>query len=328
MRAKHLKRLVQFIIALGLTLLLGWFLLSQITWMDLKETYHRMDKTVIFFCFIIYCLTHLCRAGRYYHMLDKKIKYWDMVTLTAAHNMFTSLLPFRTGELSFPLLLKKRSIKITHSLTGLGVGRIFDFYIVCLFFLLAVALSYRILPESLIQFVPYAIGLIIAIIIISLMVITHASKVAQFLTARKQRWLVWFGHKMEEMAIGFRNIHTVRMISFVAFFTFLTWLLQFAWTYWLLSYLFNVNFWVIVVGSSVAFISTAIPIQGLGNLGTLEYVWRYSFGAVGITPKLAISSGFVFHAINIVFAIGAGLIGLVFFLRHKPATQTQVKGKA
>ncbi len=73
----------------------------------------------------------------------------------------------------------------------------------------------------------------------------------------------------------------------------------------------EVSFLKIVFGSTVAIITSALPISGLGNWGLLEAGWAAGFMLVGLSKDKAIATGFGVHIM--ILAVGA-LVGFICWI--------------
>jgi hypothetical protein len=65
----------------------------------------------------------------------------------------------------------------------------------------------------------------------------------------------------------------------------------------------------IIFACSFGFMTSILPIQGIGNFGTFEAGWTAGFLIVGLPAELAISTGFGFHIITLLFNILLGAYG-------------------
>jgi uncharacterized membrane protein YbhN (UPF0104 family) len=67
----------------------------------------------------------------------------------------------------------------------------------------------------------------------------------------------------------------------------------------------------VIFASTFAILTTVLPFQGLGNFGTLEAGWTLGFVAVGVSREMAISSGFTYHFVIILYFVVWGLWGFL-----------------
>ncbi|WP_269849783.1 lysylphosphatidylglycerol synthase transmembrane domain-containing protein [Methanosarcina horonobensis] len=101
----------------------------------LIATIKNIDKTYLVLGFFLYVLSYLLRGLRFHILLDKKISLTDLFHIVCVHNMVNSILPARSGELSYIYILKKYHDKSTgEGVATLMVARVLDFITISLLF--------------------------------------------------------------------------------------------------------------------------------------------------------------------------------------------------
>lgn len=73
----------------------------------------------------------------------------------------------------------------------------------------------------------------------------------------------------------------------------------------------------VVVGASAATVATLLPINVLGNIGTLEAGWTAGFAALGIPVETAAATGVAVHVWSLLIAAAVGATAY-FFLSRRP----------
>lgn len=63
------------------------------------------------------------------------------------------------------------------------------------------------------------------------------------------------------------------------------------------------------------------PIQGVGNVGSIELPWAWAMILVGVDKVDAVASGFALHGVVLVYAVGAGTLSMAL-LRWRPRAET------
>jgi uncharacterized membrane protein YbhN (UPF0104 family) len=81
----------------------------------------------------------------------------------------------------------------------------------------------------------------------------------------------------------------------------------------------------IVFACTFAFMTAILPVQGIGNFGTFEAGWTVGFLSIGIPVELAVSTGFSYHIINVIFNGILGLAGIIL-LHSKTPGLTETSG--
>ncbi len=66
--------------------------------------------------------------------------------------------------------------------------------------------------------------------------------------------------------------------------------------------------WHVVAGSAVASLANLVPVNLIGNLGTLEAGWTSAFVALGVPPEVAAATGLASHLWALLFAAVYGAV--------------------
>jgi uncharacterized membrane protein YbhN (UPF0104 family) len=74
----------------------------------------------------------------------------------------------------------------------------------------------------------------------------------------------------------------------------------------------------VVGGSAVASIANLLPINLIGNLGTLEAGWTSAFIVLGVPPETAAATGLASHLWALAFAAGYGAVAWAALAATKP----------
>jgi uncharacterized protein (TIRG00374 family) len=95
----------------------------------------------------------------------------------------------------------------------------------------------------------------------------------------------------------------------------LSWLMIFlTFQAFLLAFGVEISFLKVLFGSTVAVITNALPIGGIGNWGTLEVGWAAGFLMTGLPKEQAIATGLGVH---ILIFIMCALLGLISWVTPK-----------
>jgi uncharacterized membrane protein YbhN (UPF0104 family) len=71
----------------------------------------------------------------------------------------------------------------------------------------------------------------------------------------------------------------------------------------------------VVIGSTGAAITSAIPINAIGNLGTMQLGWTAGFSALGMSVEEGIASGFAINIFLLIFSSTLALLSYFVLLR-------------
>jgi uncharacterized membrane protein YbhN (UPF0104 family) len=78
-----------------------------------------------------------------------------------------------------------------------------------------------------------------------------------------------------------------------------------------LSMNLGMSIWAIIIGALITVMFSALPIHGIGSLGTTELAWAAAFIALGAPKEAAISSGFAVHIIVLLFTAILGVYAVM-----------------
>ena len=74
----------------------------------------------------------------------------------------------------------------------------------------------------------------------------------------------------------------------------------------------------VIGGSAVASIANLLPINLIGNFGTLEAGWTSAFIVLGVPPETAAATGLASHLWALAFAAGYGAVAWAALAATKP----------
>ena len=309
------KKIIKMLSFLVISILLLYILFSHVRIEDITELIKKIPLIWLLAGFLFYIACYVFRAMRFNLLLDKKIKIKRLFTIVCIHNMAVSLLPVRTGELSYIYLVKKEGIKGTKALATLLVARIFDFFALILIFFIAIFLIFSELPDIIKQIIPYVLILILAIILFVVFMFFFAEKL--FHRKIKIKLINTIACKIKEVTHDFKILHTKKNILNYSILSLFIWLSQFIMIYVVIGKLIKIGFIKTVIGSILPIFSTVLPVQGLAGFGSTEGAWAIAFYSLGVSKSVAISSGFIFHFLLIIYFLIPGIIALLFYYKKK-----------
>lgn len=316
MTSKSLKILTTIII----TVILVSTLLSQIQIADVITTLVSIDPLYLIVGFVLYICSYFLRALRFHILLNGEVGIWDLFNIVCVHNMVNSILPARTGELSYIYLLKKLHNKNTgEGIATLFVVRVFDFISISSLFFISILMMHN-LPEIIMKAVWVIAGFMILIVIFSITLLYSGESflniVRRFFrkfNLDKKYFADYLLRKGKEVVENFKKIKNNGKIIEIAIVSIAIWLSAYSLAYMLLTGMkIPLNFFQVLLASTFSLFTTVLPIQGIGGFGTYEGGWTIGFIAMGLTKEVAISSGFAYHIIIIAYFVILGLIATVY----------------
>ena len=306
--------------------MLLYILLSQIDFDDVTTTVVHMDLRYIAIGFVLYICSYFLRAFRFYILLGRDININSLFNIVCIHNFLNSLLPARTGELSYIYMLKKLHNKdIAVGASTLVISRIYDFIAISSIFLISAWMVRNLLGR--IQELVYIVAIFMILCVIILVAISRTgeaflqlvSSISGLVGVEENHFMKYFMTKTTDVIRAMERMRTIRMGSWALFISILIWAANYSMVFFVLKGLsFSLPLQLVVVGSTFTLLSTLLPISGIANFGTSEGVWTLVFVPLGLTLDHAIISGLGYHIVLIAFYSLLGLYGLIRIKLTKP----------
>jgi glycosyltransferase 2 family protein len=299
----------KIIISIVVTFVLMYFLLSFISFSDLKDSILKLSLPFILLALFFYLSAYVFRTLRFLVFLKKDLSFKELFPVVCIHNLMNYIIPARMGELSYFYLLKRKKIGFGKSVASLAVVRFFDLFVVALFFFFSL-LFMKNVPESLngiIFLVAILMGLLLIFLLISPLIYKHFS--SKFDCSKNK--LV---KRLKEIYDALFVIKSKSTIFVLFLLSFLTWFSLYSMTYiFLLDLGIQFSIWQAIIVISFPLLASVLPIYGIGGYGTTEAAWLIPFLAFGIPKEIAIANGFVIHTIHFVFILLFGLVGYILY---------------
>jgi glycosyltransferase 2 family protein len=293
------------------------YVLLKLDWQEVSTTLLSLNWVWIFLAFSVYLLNYLLRTIRFRKLLSlEEIPFHKMFSVTNLYGMYLYLMPAKFGEVTFPVLVKRRlGINISISTGSLIVARIFDFLTIALILPAAVLVYWNIIP----------VNFKIASAVFCVLVYSFFGIFFWFLR-RPDRLLPWLSHnessnpvisKLKEFISGvYKGAQIVDQGQYwqLILITMGIWIcvnLNFYLITLALGYAFN--FFQIVVVSIIMVPVTLFPIQGFANLGSHELGWITAFTLFGYPYLDALNIAVSSHIVYVFFVLSLGLIGILSF---------------
>ena len=313
------RKTITKISAIGITIALVAILLSQIEASDVITTLAGIDPLYLIAGFVLYVCSNFFRALRFHILLNKEVGLRDLFNIVCVHNMVNNILPARTGELSYIYLLKKlHGRKTGEGIATLFVARMFDFITISLLFFIS-ALMIRDLPEMILKAVWVIAFFMVSIVIVLITLLCFGNSFINLVrnffrrfNLEKKYFVDYLLRKGEEMVEHFEEIKTTGKIIELVIISVGIWLFLYSLNYTLIRAMdINLYFFAVLLGSTFAIFTTVLPIQGIGGFGTFESGWAVGFITMGLAKEVAISSGFGYHLIILIYFLILGCYGLL-----------------
>jgi uncharacterized membrane protein YbhN (UPF0104 family) len=281
--APWLRRALAIAITLGL---LAWLLLDA-RLANVIDAARRLDPWtaggVLLALFVSYCVRAQRIATEFRSLINAR--YSEVLRVVLMHNAWVNILPFRAGELAFPLLMRSRfGVPVERSAASLLWLRVQDACVLAL----AAALA---LPR-----VPLATRLGIAALVM-------AATAALWWLARTRRPL---GRPLlEKLRAGLAAATGSPWQTWL--WTALNWAIKLAALTLLLAALLPAPASIAFSGALGAEAAAVLPVQGVAGFGTYEAGAAAMLAPAGIAPGTALPAALVMHLVVIASALVAGL---------------------
>ncbi|MEP7287507.1 MAG: lysylphosphatidylglycerol synthase transmembrane domain-containing protein [Chloroflexota bacterium] len=326
-------------VGLGLSVFIAVYLLKQIDFKEFSDMVRAVPVGSLVLAFLIYMLLNFSRALRFRLLLGQQnTPIRLMYPIALYHNFLVRTLPFKTGELSYIVMLRTYlNQPIREGVGSLLSARLFDLLLVASGCTLGIlTATSQLATQSHLIFT-----LFIPVLAISAIALYFAGPIlrqliglGQTLTKRGSpsvaRFSKWAAEKLTLVAGQFERIREPR-------FFFSTILLSAC--IYASSAMFNLvllwaigvqqNLGTLLIVVSIAMFAEALPFS-IAGLGLVEGGWTFGLVAfAGLTASNAASIGFFLHACQLLSVALSGLIGYSLLqLSSRAARQTAVADQA
>ena len=307
-------------ISIVLTLFLAYFLLKQIRFESIFSLFGSINYSYLLLSFALSLLIVLARALRVKILLNgRKADIKILFALVLENNFLVNILPFRTGDLTFPLLINKyASISKKEGLLMLFYLRILDMCTILLF-LLAAALLFS---NDVLYFTPALLLIVALMIFFVAMFFFKAERILllsiHFLhNKNKLKYADVLENNLNKIlaVYGFYR-KTAFSIIFLSLVTFIVMILAMGAA--LEAYPINLSYLNVIFFSLMIITITSLPINGIAGIGTVELGIAAFLTSAGVDKDLSISIAFNYHFITLmIMMICAGLGHLYLSIRAR-----------
>jgi uncharacterized protein (TIRG00374 family) len=297
------------------------FIILTLDLREVKNTFSLLRWEILLLAFSVYLSNYILRTWRFRILLElETTNFFQLFGVTSLYGMYLYLLPAKSGEATYPLLLKTRlGIRLTKSTATLIVARILDLATIAL-----------LLPIALIPFWEEIHPTIRggALIFVALFVI--GCGLGLWILRRSDRWKAWldpiesiqgrvknvFAKLLNNLAVIDQRGQYFRLIAVTAG----IWVcVQTNFYLILVSLGYPLTYFEIIVISIIMVPMTLIPLQGFANLGTHEVGWSAAFSLFGYTQNSALAVAVSTHIVMVAFVLALGTIGyLILLWKNKP----------
>ncbi len=317
-----LRHYLKIILAIIIALIAVVWLVAKIELNQVIEQLVQLPKYSLFIGFICYLFFVATKAGRFGSILGLDNSILGLLPIFSIHTFLSNVLPFRSADLSYLYLIKKKeSVSGSTGFISLILASVIDLALILLilsitsFLVGVVNLSYAIL-----FYLPILCSLILVLILLA--VGRLASKptfplrsffqcylIKTRLSSLILRWMLpvldnlWKALTDSEVRQRQWKIWTLSLLSLSVRFGFQVYLIQLMKT--------GLSISEIVFALSFTNLFNLLPIQSVGNLGTVEVPFTWALTICQVPSITALTIGLSLHLIILAYATLVGLIGWV-----------------
>lgn len=301
--------------SLSLVLLLGtlWFVDYQVGWRHIADQWSTLSPMVVALLLALTLTSYALRAKRVSLSMSLSAHpFRQVLYISTTHNLWNILLPMRTGEASFVVLLKHHyGLSVTQSTTHLLYLRLLDLLV-----LLGTALSIGLGQLSW----WYTLTGLVAMLAIILMLPVCRQWLLHLLGSAQSGWRYRLYHACESLPGCYRTHSYISLLSMAA------WLCKLMAFLILLIQLVPAELHTLILPVVGAELSSVLPIHGIAGAGTFEA----AFVGAGLHSELSgeqlLQAAVTLHIYLLSMACIAALLAWAWFhLSRRNMTVSSIK---
>jgi uncharacterized protein (TIRG00374 family) len=313
------------LIGLLISLAVIGYVLMKLDWQTVYNTFASADLSLLIAAFGIYLLNYVLRTVRFRMLLNlQDIPFQHLFGVTNLYGMYLYLMPAKSGELSYPILLKSRlNVPLPTSTATLIAARFFDFATIALFLLAVLGVFWDQIHLWIRLGSLLFVGIVLLFGIGLLWFIRNPSRTEriQQIEAGSHPFIVRLWNALAKLIDSMRAIDQRGGYWRLWLLTIAIWIcVQTNFYFIVLSLGESLTFLQMMVVSIIMVPMTLLPIQGFANLGTHEIGWAAAFALFGYPETTALNIAVSSHIILLFFVLMLGFLGFLL-LREKPVNQ-------
>jgi hypothetical protein len=304
----------QLIVTILITLILIGAIIYWVKPANILQLIRFSDLEWVFFALMLYIVVFILRAVRYLQFQDlANISLGKFLPIVSLHSFFTSILPFRSGEVTLIYLLRKyHGTEVGTAAGVLLLVRMYDFVALALFLtgaLLSLLIN-RIVGGTWLIFITFIFGVLILVLSLTATfwwssMVSNIHRIIVRMGLGDRKWIravfTWASEVGDVLKKSSNISHSIRLILT----SLLVWLMVYC-VYWVLLRamgISNFTFNEVIVATTGAALSNALPFNLIGGFGTTELGWMAGFSALGVAVIEGVATGFALHIWVLLFSM-------------------------
>ncbi|MDX8391374.1 MAG: lysylphosphatidylglycerol synthase transmembrane domain-containing protein [Mariprofundaceae bacterium] len=225
----------------------------------------------------------------------------EYIAIAMFHNAASQVMPFRSGEIAFPVLAKRFfGHQMSRSVASLLLIRFIEMLVLGTLVIVAVFFLLGESSEDKLWVMTATAGFLLLLSVLWL----NLSALFLFLYGmlKSRAWGIagWLANALQKMSEELGKPKSMQVYFLALILTVLNWLILIGICWLVLRSLgVQVGYAETIIGSSVASMAQFIPLGSVGNIGPMEAGWTAGFAMVGVESKVALNSGVVLHLVMI-----------------------------
>ena len=291
------------------TVVLLVVLFSFVSVKEVLDTMKNLSLSVILIALFLYLLLFIFRTLRFRTLLSGKIGFKKLFSIVCLHNYFALLLPFRTGEAGYVLLVKKEGVDYPEGVGTLLIARLFDIISIFLIFLAGFLFFKN--PPGAIQtlLLVFFLVLFCMIVLILFLIIFKdkfkvvSDKIFGFLKLNNNKLVLFIRKKIGQVLDSVKTVGFNKRSILVLFESLIIWIIMYLFAYLVLNDLgLEISLIEAIIGSSIGLTLIMLPIQGILGFGSIEGALTIAYLILGFSRDSIILASFGYHILSLVFA--------------------------
>lgn len=274
-------------------------------WQKLLSPWHAINFLNIVWAIILIILTYIVRSARlYFYFIDyTRDKFILCLKLIIQHNFANNFMPMRTGEVTFPLLLKQFfNISLMRATGTLFWFRILDLYIIGL---LSLFLYFVLFQNA------FSIIMLLFALPIPWLIIFAVNKFKNHFNQQSANKIQQILHKIAQ---GLPNSRADFWQAYL--WTIINWGFKIAILAWFLSFFGQASFMARWLGAVGGDMTSILPIHNVAGIGSYEAGVVFVLALFEIDMEVAMVMAVNVHLLLLSATVISGIISLFLGKKH------------
>ena len=323
----------KLVFSTAVAIVVCYFLLSKYPIQRIPETIAKVPISALAIGFGLYCLLVWTKAARFRELLRLDCGIEQLFPILALYTFWGNILPMRSGDVSYVYLMAERErVKGTKSVASLMLASIIDL-VLLIGLMTGTGWVLRSDLQGQLSYVAlFLIPLLVGLSLIGLMLLAIitpgaciwlAERCVNLLLCLNLKWVSWIGKKWLEIVRELTQIRLDARFCKTWAYSILSLGVRFGFQCYLVHEM-SINIPVLNLLFALAFtnIFNLLPIQSVGNLGTIEAPFAWALTRFGTSGEIAVVTGFSLHLLILLYCLPLGGYGLV----KKPRIRKNLKG--